>query len=240
MLGVGRADQCDSLRGSQLLWGGPQGGLNEPKLCTLTFGHLPRPAKKCNLKSTFFQFHKQPLDFASAPNFYRPLPPQSVPGLKLPVPHLGTPCVSPRPPPLNPTPYPKALSVLSPPLLWSILEVGPWGRWVQGKDWMGRERGRGGRSEPPSSLVRTLTGILGHDPPHTPLSLIPHPHPPPVWIVYCDSFYVLEKVSTTKGSFVAHPSASWPHPGPPTPPPPPSSCSQASRLSDLLVWPLGE
>lgn len=43
--------------------------------------------------------------------------------------------------------------------------------------------------------------------------------PPPVWIVYCYSFYVLEKVSTTKGSFVAHPSASWPHPGPPSGPP---------------------
>lgn len=54
-------------------------------------------------------------------------------------------------------------------------------------------------------------------PPH-PLVLDP---PPPVWIVYCYSFYVLEKVSTTKGSFVAHPSASWPHPGPPTPCPPP-------------------
>lgn len=50
--------------------------------------------------------------------------------------------------------------------------------------------------------------------------------PPPVWIVYCYCFYILEKVSTTKGSFVTRPFASWPHPGPPTPPP--SSCSQAS------------
>lgn len=55
---------------------------------------------------------------------------------------------------------------------------------------------------------------------HTPVSLTP---PTPVWIVYCYSFYVLEKVSTTKGSFVAHPSASWPHPGPPTLPPTPAA-----------------
>lgn len=70
-------------------------------------------------------------------------------------------------------------------------------------------------------------------PPHTPLSLTP-PHPPPVWIVYCDSFYVLEKVSTTKGSFVAHPSASWPHPGPPTPPPPPPPAAVLRPLACLI------
>lgn len=52
-------------------------------------------------------------------------------------------------------------------------------------------------------------------PPHTPLPLIPLP--PPVWIVYCYCFYVLEKVSTTKGSFVAHPFCLLASPRPPNP-----------------------
>lgn len=63
------------------------------------------------------------------------------------------------------------------------------------------------------------------------------PLPPPVWIVYCYCFYVLEKVSTTKGSFVAHPFCLLASPRPPNPTPPPAAVLRPLSLSDLLVWP---
>lgn len=130
-----------------------------------------------------------------------------------------------------PMPSRPSAPLCTPKLRLSILEVGDW-RGGPGQRADGEGRGR--RSVPSSSAYWNAGWDSRPWSPHTPLSLTP---PPPVWIVYCYSFYVLEKVSTTKAFFVPHPSASWPHPGPPTPPHAPSSCSQASRLSDLLVWP---
>lgn len=112
--------------------------------CTPTLGHLaptPHPAKKHSLKKHIFQFHKQPLDLALAPNFYKPLALQSVPGLRAVCPSPGHPhpCASMPLPSLEPT----LNSEL--PLSFLPLPSGPlerfetWGRWAQGKDWIGAD-----------------------------------------------------------------------------------------------------
>lgn len=133
--------------------------------------------------------------------------------LKLSVPHPSILCVSPCTPPLPP-PHSVPQSSLCPfsssylvHFRGGALEEASPGQRVEWE----------GRSGPSSSACWNADWDSRPQSPYT-LVLDPPPHPP-VWIVYCYSFYVLEKVSTTKGSFVAHPSASWPHPGPPPRPP---------------------